>query len=130
MDAGRRTPTACSNHYQFQVLRFISCSIPRKTISYLGFAAAIGLIQKDHDVFALLRTTGESPTLALAGSWLGRSGSTAWRSLSSRYLQQVGGIEVDPVPVLRLPMVLSVLRAQGADSVYDPVWLPAATARH
>ena len=95
---------------------------------YLGSLAAIGLDPKDHDV-RFVEDDWESPTLGAWGLgwevWLNGMEVTQFT-----YFQQVGGIEVDPVPVeITYGLERIAMYAQGVDSVYDLVWsyLPDGT---
>ncbi len=77
----------------------------------------------------LSRTTGRCPTLGAWGLgwevWLDGMEVTQFT-----YFQQVGGIEVDPVPVeITYGLERIAMYAQGVNSVYDLVWsyLPDGT---
>ena len=88
-------PNRMQHYYQFQVL--IKPSPVNAQELYLGSLAAIGLDPNDHDV-RFVEDDWESPTLGAWGLgwevWLNGMEVTQFT-----YFQQVGGIEVDPVPV-------------------------------
>ena len=88
-------PNRMQHYYQFQVL--IKPSPVNAQELYLGSLAAIGLDPNDHDVRSV-EDDWESPTLGAWGLgwevWLNGMEVTQFT-----YFQQVGGIEVDPVPV-------------------------------
>lgn len=113
-------------YYQFQVL--IKPSPVNAQELYLGSLAAIGLDPNDHDV-RFVEDDWESPTLGAWGLgwevWLNGMEVTQFT-----YFQQVGGIEVDPVPVeITYGLERIAMYAQGVNSVYDLVWsyLPDGT---
>ncbi len=114
------------HYYQFQVL--IKPSPVNAQELYLGSLAAIGLDPNDHDV-RFVEDDWESPTLGAWGLgwevWLNGMEVTQFT-----YFQQVGGIEVDPVPVeITYGLERIAMYAQGVNSVYDLVWsyLPDGT---
>ena len=119
-------PNRMQHYYQFQVL--IKPSPVNAQELYLGSLAAIGLDPNDHDV-RFVEDDWESPTLGAWGLgwevWLNGMEVTQFT-----YFQQVGGIEVDPVPVeITYGLERIAMYAQGVNSVYDLVWsyLPDGT---
>ena len=88
-------PNRMQHYYQFQVL--IKPSPADSQELYLGSLAAIGLDPDEHDV-RFVEDDWESPTL---GAW--GLGWEVWMDgmevTQFTYFQQVGGLEVDPVPV-------------------------------
>ena len=95
---------------------------------YLDSLKAIGIDPADHDV-RFVEDDWESPTLGAWGLgwevWLNGMEVTQFT-----YFQQVGGIEVDPVPVeITYGLERLAMYVQGVDSVYDLVWscLPDGT---
>ena len=95
---------------------------------YLGSLEAIGLDPDLHDV-RFVEDDWESPTLGAWGLgwevWLDGQEVTQFT-----YFQQVGGIEVDPVPVeITYGLERIAMYIQGVTSVYDLVWsyLPDGT---
>ena len=112
-------PNRLQHYYQFQVL--LKPSPADSQDLYLGSLEAIGLDPDLHDV-RFVEDDWESPTLGAWGLgwevWLDGQEVTQFT-----YFQQVGGIEVDPVPVE------ITYGLQGVTSVYDLVWsyLPDGT---
>ena len=112
-------PNRLQHYYQFQVL--IKPSPADSQELYLDSLAAIGIDPADHDV-RFVEDDWESPTL---GAW-----GLGWEVLLNgmevtqfTYFQQVGGIEVDPVPVeITYGLERLAMYVQGVDSVYDLVW--------
>ena len=107
------------HYYQYQVL--IKPSPVDSQDLFLGSLAAIGLDPKDHDV-RFVEDDWESPTL---GAW--GLGWEVWidgmECTQFTYFQQVGGIDVDPVPVeITYGLERIAMYIQGVDSVYDLVW--------
>ena len=119
-------PNRMQHYYQFQVI-LKPCPTDSQDL-YLGSLTAIGLDPADHDV-RFVEDDWESPTL---GAW--GLGWEVWMDgmevTQYTYFQQVGGIEVDPVPVeITYGLERIAMYAQGVDSVYDLVWsyLPDGT---
>ena len=119
-------PNRLQHYYQFQVL--LKPSPVDSQDLYLGSLAAIGLDPNDHDV-RFVEDDWESPTLGAWGLgwevWLNGMEVTQFT-----YFQQVGGLEVDPVPVeITYGLERIAMYAQGVNSVYDLVWsyLPDGT---
>ena len=117
-------PNRMQHYYQFQVL--IKPSPVNAQELYLGSLAAIGLDPNDHDV-RFVEDDWESPTLGAWGLgwevWLNGMEVTQFT-----YFQQVGGIEVDPVPVeityglerkLPLPAYDCVMKCSHAFNLLD-----------
>ena len=120
-------PNRLQHYYQFQVL--LKPSPVDSQDLYLGSLAAIGLDPAEHDV-RFVEDDWESPTL---GAW--GLGWEVWMDgmevTQFTYFQQVGGIEVDPVPVeITYGLERIAMYAQGVNSVYDITWsyLPDGTA--
>ena len=88
-------PNRMQHYYQFQVI-LKPCPQDSQDL-YLGSLKAIGLDPAEHDV-RFVEDDWESPTL---GAW--GLGWEVWMDgmevTQYTYFQQVGGIEVDPVPV-------------------------------
>lgn len=120
-------PNRLQHYYQFQVLLKPS---PRDSQDlYLGSLKAIGLDPDQHDV-RFVEDDWESPTLGAWGLgwevWLNGMEVTQFT-----YFQQVGGLEVNPVPVeITYGLERIAMYAQKVDSVYDLVWsyLPDGSA--
>ena len=119
-------PNRLQQYYQFQVL--IKPSPANSQELYLESLKAIGLDPAEHDV-RFVEDDWESPTLGAWGLgwevWLNGMEVTQFT-----YFQQVGGIEVDPVPVeITYGLERLAMYVQGVNSVYDLVWatLPDGT---
>ena len=119
-------PNRLQHYYQFQVL--IKPSPENAQELYLDSLKAIGLDPAEHDV-RFVEDDWESPTLGAWGLgwevWLNGMEVTQFT-----YFQQVGGIEVDPVPVeITYGLERLAMYVQGVNSVYDLVWsiLPDGT---
>ncbi|MBR3234924.1 MAG: glycine--tRNA ligase subunit alpha [Atopobiaceae bacterium] len=119
-------PNRMQHYYQFQVI-VKPCPADSQDL-YLGSLKAIGLDPAEHDV-RFVEDDWESPTL---GAW--GLGWEVWMDgmevTQYTYFQQVGGIEVDPVPVeITYGLERIAMYIQGVDSVYDLVWsyLPDGT---
>ncbi|MBQ6395708.1 MAG: glycine--tRNA ligase subunit alpha, partial [Atopobiaceae bacterium] len=119
-------PNRMQHYYQFQVI--LKPSPEDSQERYLGSLKASGLDPADHDV-RFVEDDWESPTLGAWGLgwevWLDGMEVTQYT-----YFQQVGGIEVDPVPVeITYGLERIAMYIQGVDSVYDLVWsyLPDGT---
>ena len=119
-------PNRMQHYYQFQVI-VKPCPADSQDL-YLGSLKAIGLDPDLHDV-RFVEDDWESPTLGAWGLgwevWLDGMEVTQYT-----YFQQVGGIEVDPVPVeITYGLERIAMYIQGVDSVYDLVWsyLPDGT---
>ena len=112
-------PNRMQHYYQFQVL--IKPSPVNSQELYLDSLAAIGLDPNEHDV-RFVEDDWESPTLGAWGLgwevWLNGMEVTQFT-----YFQQVGGIEVNPVPVeITYGLERIAMYVQGVNSVYDIVW--------
>ena len=119
-------PNRMQHYYQFQVI-LKPCPADSQDL-YLGSLAAIGLDPAEHDV-RFVEDDWESPTL---GAW--GLGWEVWMDgmevTQYTYFQQVGGIEVDPVPVeITYGLERIAMYIQGVTSVYGGVWsyLPDGT---
>ena len=112
-------PNRMQHYYQFQVLMKPSPDNPQEL--YLDSLRAIGVEPSEHDV-RFVEDDWESPTLGAWGLgwevWLNGMEVTQFT-----YFQQVGGIEVGPVPVeITYGLERIAMYIQGVDSVYDLVW--------
>lgn len=112
-------PNRLQHYYQFQVL--IKPSPADAQDLYLGSLEAIGLDPQENDV-RFVEDDWESPTLGAWGLgwevWLNGMEVTQFT-----YFQQVGGIEVAPVPVeITYGLERIAMYTQGVNSVYDLVW--------
>ena len=119
-------PNRLFQHHQFQVI--IKPSPDNIQELYLQSLAELGIHQDEHDI-RFVEDNWESPTLGAWGLgwevWLNGMEVTQFT-----YFQQVGGIEVDPVPVeITYGLERIAMYAQGVNSVYDLVWsyLPDGT---
>ena len=112
-------PNRLQHYYQFQVILKPSPKDIQEL--YLDSLRSLGIDMSVHDI-RFVEDNWESPTLG-PGVWAGRSGSTAWKSLSSPTSSRSAGSECHPVSgeitygIERIAMYL-----QGVDSIYDIVW--------
>ena len=116
-------PNRMQHYYQFQVLMKPSPDNPQEL--YLDSLRTIGIEPSEHDV-RFVEDDWESPTLGAWGLgwevWLNGMEVTQFT-----YFQQVGGIEVGPVPVeITYGLERLAMYIQGVDSVYDLVWARSA----
>ncbi len=112
-------PNRLQHYYQFQVL--LKPSPPDSQEVYLGSLKAIGLDPKQHDI-RFVEDDWESPTL---GAWgLGWEVWCDGMEVSQfTYLQQVGGIDCDPVSVeFTYGLERLAMYVQGVENVYDLDW--------
>ena len=112
-------PNRMQHYYQFQVL--IKPSPSNAQELYLESLKSIGINPEDHDI-RFVEDDWESPTLGAWGLgwevWLNGMEVTQFT-----YFQQVGGIEVNTVPVeITYGLERLAMYIQGVDSVYDLVW--------
>ena len=112
-------PNRLQHYYQFQVLMKPSPDNPQEL--YLDSLRTIGIEPAEHDV-RFVEDDWESPTLGAWGLgwevWLNGMEVTQFT-----YFQQVGGIEVGPVPVeITYGLERLAMYIQGVDSVYDIIW--------
>ena len=119
-------PNRLQHYYQFQVLMKPSPDNPQEL--YLDSLRTIGIEPAEHDV-RFVEDDWESPTLGAWGLgwevWLNGMEVTQFT-----YFQQVGGIEVGPVPVeITYGLERLAMYIQGVDSVYDLVWARSACSR-
>ena len=119
-------PNRLQRYFQFQVV--LKPSPDNVQDLYLQSLEALGLNPARHDI-RFVEDDWESPTLGAWGLgwevWLNGMEVTQFT-----YFQQVGGIEVDPVPVeITYGLERIAMYAQGVNSVYDLVWsyLPDGT---
>ena len=116
-------PNRLQHYYQFQVLLKPSPDDPQEL--YLGSLRALGVEPAQHDV-RFVEDDWESPTLGAWGLgwevWLNGMEVTQFT-----YFQQVGGVEMGPVPVeITYGLERIAMYIQGVDSVYDLVWTRSA----
>ena len=119
-------PNRLGHYYQFQVLIKPTPADIQKL--YLGSLEAIGLDLRKHDI-RFVEDDWESPTLGAWGLgwevWLDGMEVTQFT-----YFQQVGGIDLDPIPVeLTYGLERLAMYLQKVDNVYDLVWVPGMTYR-
>jgi len=112
-------PNRLQHYYQFQVL--LKPSPPDSQELYLGSLEAIGLDPKKHDI-RFVEDDWESPTL---GAW--GLGWEVWcdgmEVTQFTYLQQIGGIDCDPVSVeFTYGLERLAMYVQGVENVYDLDW--------
>ena len=119
-------PNRLYQHHQFQVIMKPSPNNIQET--YLESLKELGIDPQEHDI-RFVEDNWESPTLGAWGIgwevWLDGMEITQFT-----YFQQVGGIEVNPVPVeITYGLERIAMYVQGVNSVYDIVWsyLPDGT---
>ena len=112
-------PNRLGHYFQFQVI----LKPPPENVQdmYLDSLRAMGLEPKQHDI-RLVHDDWESPTLGAGGV-----GWQVWADgqeiTQFTYFQQMGGIELRPVPVeLTYGLERIVAPIQGVDSVYKLNW--------
>jgi glycyl-tRNA synthetase alpha chain len=117
-------PNRLGAYFQFQVLLKPS---PDDVLDlYWESLAAIGIDKMEHDL-RLVEDDWEQPTL---GAW--GLGWEVWidgmEATQFTYFQQVGGIELDPVPAeITYGLERIAMFLQGVDSVYDLEWAPGVS---
>jgi glycyl-tRNA synthetase alpha chain len=119
-------PNRLGKHHQFQVLIKPSPHEAQKV--YLGSLEALGLDLRKHDI-RFVEDDWESPTLGAWGLgwevWLDGMEVTQYT-----YFQQVGGIELDPIPVeLTYGLERLAMYLQGVENCYDLKWVGDTTYR-
>lgn len=119
-------PNRLHQHHQFQVV-LKPCPADSQAL-YLGSLQAVGLDLRQHDV-RFVEDDWESPTL---GAW--GLGWEVWMDgmevTQYTYFQQVGGVELDVVPVeLTYGLERLAMYLQGVDNVYDLLWVEGVTYR-
>jgi len=112
-------PNRLQHYFQYQVL--LKPSPKNAQALYLGSLEAMGLDLRGHDI-RFVEDDWESPTLGAWGLgwevWLDGMEVTQFT-----YFQQVGGIDLDPIPVeLTYGLERLAMYLQGVDSVYDLCW--------
>lgn len=119
-------PNRLHQHHQYQVV--LKPSPVNIVDLYLGSLRALGIDTEVNDI-RFVEDNWENPTL---GAW--GLGWEVWMNgmevTQFTYFQQVGGLEVDPVPVeITYGLERIAMYAQGVNSVYDLVWsyLPDGT---
>lgn len=117
-------PNRMGAYFQFQVLLKPS---PDDVLDlYWESLAAIGIDKMEHDL-RLVEDDWEQPTL---GAW--GLGWEVWidgmEATQFTYFQQVGGIELDPIPAeITYGLERIAMFLQGVDSVYDLEWAPGVS---
>jgi glycyl-tRNA synthetase alpha chain len=112
-------PNRLQHYYQYQVL--LKPSPPDSQELYLGSLRAIGIDPLAHDI-RFVEDDWESPTL---GAW--GLGWEVWcdgmEVTQYTYLQQVGGIDCNPVSVeLTYGLERLAMYVQGVENIYDLDW--------
>lgn len=118
------SPNRMQRFYQLQVL--VKPSPEKAQELYLESLAVIGIHAKDHDI-RFVEDDWESPTL---GAWgLGWEVWVDGMEISQfTYFQQVGGIDLNPVPVeLTYGLERLCMYLQDVDNVYDLMWNESVT---
>ena len=127
-DDGRfgENPNRLFKHHQFQV---ILKPAPDEVQSlYLQSLEACGIVPRDHDI-RFEEDNWESPTL---GAW-----GIGWQVMLDgleitqfTYFQQVGGIDLSPVPVeITYGLERIAMFLQRVDNVFDLQWAPGVSYR-
>jgi glycyl-tRNA synthetase alpha chain len=117
-------PNRLGAYFQFQVLLKPS---PDDVLDlYWESLKAIGIDKMEHDL-RLVEDDWEQPTL---GAW--GLGWEVWidgmEATQFTYFQQVGGIELDPIPAeITYGLERIAMFLQGVDSVYDLEWAPGVS---
>ncbi len=117
-------PNRLQHYFQFQVLMKPSPDDIQDL--YLQSLYELGVDPKRHDI-RFVEDNWESPTVGAWGLgwevWLDGMEITQFT-----YFQQVGGIELDPIPVeLTYGIERICMYLQDVDSVYDLEWVPGVT---
>jgi glycyl-tRNA synthetase alpha chain len=117
-------PYRLGHYYQYQVLLKPSPNDVQET--YLRSLEAIGIDPAAHDT-RFVEDNWEGPTL---GAW--GTGWEVWidgmEVTQFTYFQQVGGIDLDPIPVeLTYGLERLAMYLQGVASAFDVVWSPGVT---
>ncbi len=127
-DDGRfgENPNRLFKHHQFQVMLKPSPDEVQQT--YLESLEACGIVPREHDI-RFEEDNWESPTL---GAW-----GIGWQVMLDgleitqfTYFQQVGGIDLKPVPVeITYGLERIAMFLQKADNVFDLEWAPGVSYR-
>ncbi|MFW6054111.1 MAG: glycine--tRNA ligase subunit alpha [Persicimonas sp.] len=117
-------PNRMGAYFQFQVL--LKPSPDDVLDQYWESLAAIGIDKMEHDL-RLVEDDWEQPTL---GAW--GLGWEVWidgmEATQFTYFQQVGGIELDPIPAeITYGLERIAMFLQRVDSVYDLEWAPGVS---
>ncbi len=117
-------PNRLGSYFQFQVL--LKPSPDNVLDLYWDSLRAIGIDPLKHDL-RLVEDDWEQPTL---GAW--GLGWEVWidgmEASQFTYFQQVGGIELDPIPAeITYGLERIAMFLQEVDNVYDLVWAPGIT---
>ena len=119
-------PNRLGAYYQFQVILKPS---PEDVLElYWESLRVCGIDPMEHDL-RLVEDDWEQPTL---GAW--GLGWEVWidgmEATQFTYFQQVGGIELDPIPAeITYGLERIAMFLQGVDNVYDLEWAPGVTYR-
>jgi glycyl-tRNA synthetase alpha chain len=119
-------PNRLGSYFQFQVI--LKPSPDNVLDLYFDSLRALGIDPLAHDL-RLVEDDWEQPTL---GAW--GLGWEIWidgmESTQFTYFQQVGGIELDPVPAeITYGLERITMFLQNVDSVFDIEWAPGVTYR-
>jgi glycyl-tRNA synthetase alpha chain len=119
-------PNRLGSYFQFQVL--LKPSPDNVLDLYFDSLRALGIDPMAHDL-RLVEDDWEQPTL---GAW--GLGWEIWidgmESTQFTYFQQVGGIELDPVPAeITYGLERITMFLQNVDSVFDIEWAPGVSYR-
>lgn len=119
-------PNRLGSYFQFQVL--LKPSPDNVLDLYYDSLRALGIDPMAHDL-RLVQDDWEQPTL---GAW--GLGWEIWidgmESTQFTYFQQVGGIELDPVPAeITYGLERITMFLQNVDSVFDIEWAPGVSYR-
>lgn len=114
-------PNRLYQHHQFQVI--LKPSPDNIQELYLGSLKAIGIDPNEHDI-RFVEDNWESTTVGAWGLgwevWLDGMEVTQFT-----YFQQVGGLELDPIPVeITYGLERLALYIQNKENVYDLEWAP------
>ena len=117
-------PNRLGSYFQFQVI--LKPSPDNVLDLYWGSLREIGIDPLEHDL-RLVEDDWEQPTL---GAW--GLGWEVWidgmEATQFTYFQQVGGIELDPVPAeITYGLERIAMFLQNVDSVYDLEWAPGVS---
>ncbi|MBA2663125.1 MAG: glycine--tRNA ligase subunit alpha [Bradymonadaceae bacterium] len=117
-------PNRLGAYFQFQVL--LKPSPDNVLELYWDSLRAIGIDSMEHDL-RLVEDDWEQPTL---GAW--GLGWEVWidgmEATQFTYFQQVGGIELDPIPAeITYGLERIVMFLQGVDNIFDIVWAEGVT---
>ncbi|NLM94357.1 MAG: glycine--tRNA ligase subunit alpha [Firmicutes bacterium] len=117
-------PNRMQHYYQYQVI--MKPSPPNIQEIYLGSLQTLGIVLEDHDI-RFVEDDWESPTL---GAW--GLGWEVWidgmEVTQFTYFQQLGGIDLNPVPVeITYGVERLAMYIQKKDSFFDLQWVGDVT---